>query len=82
MSIASSAGGQNVKVGIRDRACDRRALGQLPLHAYCTGSAAAVDRGWKFFWRQRGIEDPDPVSNSFVGSFGQRAALRDGRAAG
>jgi hypothetical protein len=65
MRVSSSAGAQNVHVGIRERRGDRRRRGQH-LDVGLQGLAAEIERGWRYFWRQRGIEPP-PVSRTAAG---------------
>lgn len=70
MSVTSSAGGQNMRVGRRESL--RR--GDL-FHA--------IEAGWRYFWGQRGIAPP-PVSKTqieiFRGAAGEEMRLvRGGR---
>lgn len=69
MRVTCSAAAQNRRVGIRSTRSRRIAIGQ---HIECdhTGLARAIEHGWQYFWRQRGLVPPQVARNVILVSWG------------
>lgn len=62
MRVTCSAAAQNRRVGIRSTRSRRTAIGQF-IECDHSGIAKAIERGWQYFWRRRGLVPPQVARN-------------------